>query len=186
MRIILLDPFTYLVNLNLRSSWTSFSLPFLFSIRMSSSRRSEGPHDFNPGVRIGLNLFIRQHSVVSNSLWPRGPYSCSLPGSSVHGDSPGKNTGVGCHSLLHPSCQSLRGSWLATASYFSYSYEFTCSSISFYRYVCRWCVLYGYGKSILDYIRFYLLQKKNAFGLHWCNMCFFIFGGPTACGILAS
>ena len=24
----------------------------------------------------------------------------SLPGSSVHGDSPGKNTGVGCHSLL--------------------------------------------------------------------------------------
>ena len=31
-------------------------------------------------------------SVVSNSLWP--------PGSSVHGDSPGKNTGVGCHALL--------------------------------------------------------------------------------------
>ena len=25
---------------------------------------------------------------------------CSLPGSSVHGDSPGKNTGVGCHVLL--------------------------------------------------------------------------------------
>ena len=24
---------------------------------------------------------------------------CSLPGSSVHGDSPGKNTGVGCHAL---------------------------------------------------------------------------------------
>ena len=24
----------------------------------------------------------------------------SLPGSSVHGDSPGKNTGVGCHFLL--------------------------------------------------------------------------------------
>ena len=24
----------------------------------------------------------------------------SLPGSSVHGDSPGKNTGVGCHSLF--------------------------------------------------------------------------------------
>ena len=28
------------------------------------------------------------------------PMDCSLPGSSVHGDSPGKNTGVGCHSLL--------------------------------------------------------------------------------------
>ena len=25
---------------------------------------------------------------------------CSLPGSSIHGDSPGKNTGVGCHALL--------------------------------------------------------------------------------------
>ena len=25
---------------------------------------------------------------------------CSLPGSSVHGDSPGKNTGVGCHFLF--------------------------------------------------------------------------------------
>ena len=28
------------------------------------------------------------------------PMDCSLPGSSVHGDSPGKNTGVGCHSFL--------------------------------------------------------------------------------------
>ena len=25
------------------------------------------------------------------------PIDCSLPGSSVRGDSPGKNTGVGCH-----------------------------------------------------------------------------------------
>ena len=28
------------------------------------------------------------------------PMDCSLPGSSVHGDSPDKNTGVGCHALL--------------------------------------------------------------------------------------
>ena len=28
------------------------------------------------------------------------PMDCSPPGSSVHGDSPGKNAGVGCHSLL--------------------------------------------------------------------------------------
>ena len=28
------------------------------------------------------------------------PINCSPPGSSVHGDSPGKNTGVGCHALL--------------------------------------------------------------------------------------
>ena len=29
------------------------------------------------------------------------PLDCSLPGSSVHGDSPGKNPGVGYHFLLH-------------------------------------------------------------------------------------
>ena len=27
------------------------------------------------------------------------PVDLSLPGTSVHGDSPGKNTGVGCHGL---------------------------------------------------------------------------------------
>ena len=34
---------------------------------------------------------------MSNSL---RPMDYSLPGSSSHGDSPGKNTGVGCHFLL--------------------------------------------------------------------------------------
>ena len=28
------------------------------------------------------------------------PTDCSLPGPSVHEESPGKNTGVGCHALL--------------------------------------------------------------------------------------
>ena len=32
-------------------------------------------------------------------LWD--PMDYSLPGSSVHGIFPGKNTGVGCHFLLH-------------------------------------------------------------------------------------
>ena len=31
------------------------------------------------------------------------PEDCSPPGSSVHGDSPGKNTGGGCHALLRGS-----------------------------------------------------------------------------------
>ena len=31
------------------------------------------------------------------------PMDCSPPGSSVHGDSPGKNTGVGCHARLNLS-----------------------------------------------------------------------------------
>ena len=42
-----------------------------------------------------------QFSSVTQScptLWD--PIDCSLPGSSVHGDSPGKNTGVGCHALF--------------------------------------------------------------------------------------
>ena len=34
------------------------------------------------------------------------PMDCSPSGSSVHGDSPGKNTSVGCHALLHGSFQS--------------------------------------------------------------------------------
>ena len=40
---------------------------------------------------------------VSNSLQP---HDCSPPGSSVHGDSPGKNTGVGGHALLRGLSQS--------------------------------------------------------------------------------
>ena len=36
----------------------------------------------------------------SSILAWRIPMDCSLPGSSVHGNSPGKNTGVGRHALL--------------------------------------------------------------------------------------
>ena len=39
-------------------------------------------------------MLFFSHSVMSNSL------DCSPPGSSVHGNSPGKNTGVDCHALL--------------------------------------------------------------------------------------
>ena len=51
-----------------------------------------------------LNRFWYQHSLCSVAqlcLTVCDPMDCSLPGSSVHGDSPGKNTGVGCHSLSH-------------------------------------------------------------------------------------
>ena len=37
------------------------------------------------------------HSVASDTL---DPVDCSLPGSSVYGNSPDKNTGVGCQALL--------------------------------------------------------------------------------------
>ena len=38
--------------------------------------------------------------VAQSCLTLCNPMDCSLPGSSVHGDSPGKNTGIGCHALL--------------------------------------------------------------------------------------
>ena len=44
-----------------------------------------------------LSVCVLIQSVMSNSLQPRG---CSPPGFSVHGYSPGKNTGMGCHALL--------------------------------------------------------------------------------------
>ena len=47
-------------------------------------------------------------SVVSNCLQPM---ECSLPGSSVHGISPGKNTGVGCHFLLFQFRDQTHVSW---------------------------------------------------------------------------
>ena len=40
-------------------------------------------------------------AVTQSCLTLCDPMDCSPPGSSVHGDSPGKNTGVGCHALLH-------------------------------------------------------------------------------------
>ena len=42
-------------------------------------------------------VLMLRHSVVSDSLQP---HDYSPPGFSVHGHSPGKNTGVGCHLLL--------------------------------------------------------------------------------------
>ena len=35
--------------------------------------------------------------VAQSCLTLCNPMDCNLPGSSVHGDSPGKNTGLGCH-----------------------------------------------------------------------------------------
>ena len=43
------------------------------------------------------NVVVFSRSGVSDSLNPMG---CSPPGSSVHGNTPGKNTGVGCYVLL--------------------------------------------------------------------------------------
>ena len=51
---------------------------------------------------ININtLVLMCHAVLSCSVVPTlNPMDCSPPGSCVRGDSPGKNTGVGCHGLL--------------------------------------------------------------------------------------
>ena len=54
------------------------------------------------------------------------PMDCSPPGSSVHGDSPGKNTGVGCHALL-------QGTFLTQGSPSSPKHLLHCSLI-----LCVW------------------------------------------------
>ena len=43
--------------------------------------------------------------VAQSCPTPSDPMDCSLPGSSVHGDVPGKNTGVGCYCLPCKVCE---------------------------------------------------------------------------------
>ena len=45
-----------------------------------------------------LHICVYLDAQLCLTLWD--PMDWSQPGSSVHGDSPGKNTGLGCHALL--------------------------------------------------------------------------------------
>ena len=51
------------------------------------------------GVRLQCHACLCAKSLQS-CLTLLGPMDCSPPSSSVHGDSSGKNTGVGCHALF--------------------------------------------------------------------------------------
>ena len=51
------------------------------------------------GLWLGARVFV-VCLVAQSCLMLFDPVDCSLPGSSIHGDSPGKNSGVGCHALL--------------------------------------------------------------------------------------
>ena len=48
-------------------------------------------------------MFAGLCRVTQSCLTLCNTIDCSLLGASVHGDSPGKNTGVGCHALLQGS-----------------------------------------------------------------------------------
>ena len=49
-----------------------------------------------------LNILLCVHMLLVTQLYLTfgDPKDCSLPGSSVRGDSTGKNTGVGCHNIF--------------------------------------------------------------------------------------
>ena len=47
-----------------------------------------------------MYVYVYAESVMSDSAAPWTVAPLSMPGSSVHGDSSGKNTGVDCHALL--------------------------------------------------------------------------------------
>ena len=64
---------------NLRGNVSSFSALSMFAVGLSCSV---------------LCLVTQSRASLYN------PRDCSPPGSSVHGDSPGKNSGVGCHAFL--------------------------------------------------------------------------------------
>ena len=61
-----------------------------------------------PGIEPGLlavKALVISHLVAQSCLILFDPMDCSPPGSSVHRDSPGKNTGVCCHALLQGASQ---------------------------------------------------------------------------------
>ena len=65
----------------------------------------ENQHLNTKGVRghgieweIGIDIYML--CLVTQTCPTLCSMNCSQPGSSVHGDSPGKNTRVGCHALL--------------------------------------------------------------------------------------
>ena len=47
-----------------------------------------------------MNIYAELSLVTQSCLTLCDPMDCSVPGSSVYGDSSGKNPGVGCHALL--------------------------------------------------------------------------------------
>ena len=73
----------------------SVSIPFFFFF---------GYYLLEISLQSMCDFKTRQHIVLclvaQSCLILCDPMGCSLPISSVHGDSPGKNTGVSCHALL--------------------------------------------------------------------------------------
>ena len=59
-------------------------------------------------IKVASTLVLCYAQWLQSCLTLDDPMDYSPPGSSVHGDSPDKNTGVGCHSLLQGVFQTQR------------------------------------------------------------------------------
>ena len=89
------------------------------------------------------------------------PMDCSLLGSSVHGDSPDKNTGVGCHAFLQGIFPT---QGMFSSSTFIY-YVYTCMYIytHMYVYICGKCKTYrSWENNMMNFLSF------RSFSLSFC------------------
>ena len=78
-----------------RCSWSSRFLPWAVTlVGHTDSGRTGTAANIAQFLRINKVLVTQSYQTLCDSL------DCSPPGSSIHGDSPGKNTGVGTCSLL--------------------------------------------------------------------------------------
>ena len=98
-----------------RDYLVTFNPLILFKNKTKKTRRV-GKFDFRffnkskfvvlfPAFRLAFFLLCQGNSAVLSLVAQScptlcDPMDCIQPGSSVHGDSPGKDTGVGCHALL--------------------------------------------------------------------------------------
>ena len=95
------------------------------------------------------NACMLHRSVVSNFCNTR---DCSPLGSSVHADSPGMNTGVGCHALLQGI------------------FQIQCLSLDFLH--CRWtlyCLSHQRSPGILDQVACPFF-KVSSISRNWTNL----------------
>ena len=89
---------------------------------MSMSKFLEPINVNSPGKGELMFLIVQCYAMSLSRVRLCDPMDCSLPGSSVHGDSPDKNTGVGCHALLQGifPTQRLNPRLLISSSYGDY------------------------------------------------------------------
>ena len=96
-----LRPYLWYVVFLLLLSWLAlqldFSIPFLISILLAVHWASWMGEFMSHQI---CGVFSIACLVTQSCLTVCDPKDCSPPGSSVHGDSPGMDTGVGCHVLL--------------------------------------------------------------------------------------